>query len=670
MTTASNNLRPAPSARSGERAPRLAGRYGRLSAAGLCGALVVLVFLVGNATTLILGEKPPAVTMLTPPEPGAPPPERALLVIIDAMRDDASRDPALMPTMVALRQTSGHGILRVDALLPSTVAGIRALVTGLPAPPLSIFEDFGAANAGAGGLFAAARAAGKRSFVTGPSLWVELYGRWIDDSVTDTKLAGDDEAYLAAGLRALAEHRHQLLVVHLGQCDETAHRFGGRSPEYRQSLRWSDAALAQLLRAAGPGTAVVVATDHGVTSVGGHTALERTVRITPFVVLGPRFPRGELGTLAQTDVPSLLLQALGTKLPAAAPAADGPDALTFTLCLLIALLAALRGWGALALGHVATREAAWLALGVAAVLVVAASGFYAAAAWTAAAALSTTALWQRTSALRAPLFVFAVGVGFGALRLWDGFAHADDLTELPLGAALAALAPATLLVALPAGLLGRSWRTVQARLLVAWRAFRGRWGVLACAAIVLGTGQLLGGLALTGVAAGAIGTGALLGTLLGGRPARALWVGAACLFFATSLARLLGETASLSSTDVRVAYTLVDGPLGLTLAAFTYAFRMALPAWALCVGLAPWLARASAANLGSFAVGAAAALVGQTLPAALLLTAPADPIWVSLAVSTALRAGGELAFLFVGVAAAMAATGVRQPRAKASRLPR
>jgi hypothetical protein len=557
-------------------------RLRQIAAAGNSAALVLLVAVLAQAPVLFEDPPPDLPRSSSPTRPGgeAQPPapagaRRVLLVVIDGLRDDAV---AGMPRLDRLAREGGRGTARVESLIPSTVAGIRALAEGEVSPPASFLQDFGSPPAPRGGVFAAVRSAGLPTFAAGPRLWSDLYGRWLDRSVAVATVAGDDERVLRAGLAVLREGRPGLIVLHWNEPDDAAHLHGGDSPQYRRTLAWCDAALGRLLEQAGRETAVVITSDHGVTGRGGHAGPETDVVVTPLIVNGPGTRAGSLGEIRQRDVHRLLLGPLGLSLERA----TGSRSVSRwgAAFLLAALGAGVLLWGSLTAGTERRRAAFWLNAALWVALAVAVAGFHAAA-----------------------VLIALAGLVWGS---WRG--SRENL-----------VATASLVVA--GGLLG------LLRIADGW---------------VAGEAGLPGAGALAGVCVTGVVLGLWLGRSLSGG---ALRCGLACAAAPALLARLLGETVSLSTLDVRAAFQLVDGPLGLAGAVTAAALRQALPSLSLLLGLAPSLRRCPPETCGAFAAGLAAALAGQAAAGSLLLgESPAHSLGLLV------RLIGETSFLFLGSA--------------------
>jgi hypothetical protein len=597
-----------------------------LAVAGNAAALVLLTLVLARQDVLFgRGEPTP---LPAPVQQASAPASRVLLVVIDGLRADRVER---LPHLAALAQTGGRGTARVGSLVPSTVAGIRALAEGVVPPPASFTEDFGASTAGRGGIFAAARAAGRTSFAAGPRLWADLYGPWLDGSVAIGTVRGDDARILRAAAAAL--HRHELVVAHFGTPDDAAHQGGLLSGAYDAALLRCDVALEELLRQAPPGTAVVVTSDHGVSDRGGHAGPEPAVLEVPVVVRGPGLPSGDMGTLRQRDLHRLILAPLGLAMavPETAPRPGSPWGLVLAL---IAGAAATSIWSLVAAGAEPERAgfvlnaALWLALGLAFVMP-----------WLAIGVAVVALAWPLTP--WPPLPSPPVPRERGNVK--ETVVARDDLAS-------AGVAPFPL--SRSGGGDGRGGQGVRGLLLAG--------AALAALRLLDGLGALDSPLPLPSPLAqlATLLLGIASGLALRRAPGWLRGFGAVAL--PVLLARLLlGETPSLSTLDVREAFRLVDGPLGLPGAAAAALLRQALPFLAVLLGL---LARPPAdEEARGLAAAIGALLTGQAVVAALILGPDMELPGASLGLGLLVRLIGETTALFLGGAALLGWRLLRRP---------
>ena len=474
-------------------------------------------------------------------------------------------------------------------------------------PPASFTEDFGASRAGRGGIFAAVRTGERSSVAAGPRLWTDLYGPWLTGSTAIGTVQGDDPRVLRAAAGAL--RRHDLVVAHFGTPDDAAHQVGLTSGAYDEALARCDAALGELLRQAPPGTAVVVTSDHGISDRGGHAGPEPAVLDVPVVVRGPGLPSGELGSLRQHGLHRLILAPLGLRMTVSEPAPP-PQPWWGLAFALVAVAGATSVWSRVAAGTEPERArftlnaALWLALGLAFVLP-----------W--------LAMWVAVAALLGVSFARSPSPGRAG---GDGRGGQGVRGLLLAGCALAALrlldASSSLDAPLPLP-------SPLARL----------------ATLLLGIAT---GLALRRTPGWLQGLGAAALPVL--------------------LARLfLGETLSLSTLDVREAFHLVDGPLGLPGAAATALLLQAFPFLALLLGLLA--SPPSEETLRGLVAGMGAALAGQAFVAALLLRPEMDATAASLGLGLLVRLIGETTALFLGGAALLGWRRLRPPGGRPRPLP-
>jgi hypothetical protein len=595
-------------------------RIQRVAVAGNSAALVLVILVLALGPRLF-SEAPSGFSVRTAAPAGPPAARGVLLFVVDGLRRDFAFDPARMPCFARLARQGGRGTARVESLIPSTVAGIRTLAEGRVPPPVSFLEDFRSSRAKDGGIFAAAAAAGHRTFAAGPRLWADLYGPWLEGSASVTTVGGDDERIVRA---ALAEVRKGggFQVVHCSEPDDAAHLAGPFSPGYARAARHCDDALNALVAAGGPGLAVLATADHGVSDRGGHAGPEPEVTRVPVAVAGLGMPRGDLGEIRQSDLGRLILAPLGLARGTEAPSPaqrgrDGEGVVLLALAGLLALGSALVHWT-----HLATAErnrvpstvlngALWISLGLAI------AGYRTAAVAVALGAL--VGLTLRTStALGTPAcsrqLIFTCRQDAGApSRGISGLGVRAGLIALSTGLAAGALRLAD-------GLFSTGTGLPPAALIVA----------IALLAVLLGW--------------------------LAGHRLSPLASGLAAALVPPALARILGETASLSTLDVRLAFRLVDGPLGLPGAVTAAALQPALPFLAFLAGffLSGTLSRRHPSQAGGFGAGMAAALAGQAAAAAVAFAAAGGAgAGAAVALGLLVRLAGEVNGLFLGSAAAL-----------------
>jgi hypothetical protein len=213
--------------------------------------------------------------------------DRVVLVIVDGLRDDVSR--SAMSNLQTMRQYGADFTL--IAPQPSlSYPNWTTILTGAPPEISGVTTNWYDTRVDAPTLMDAARLAGKRVAVVGPSDFATLYATapgpdvvlrdWPKNGYL-TKTLVDD------ALRLFKERDPELLVVHLPDVDEAGHSFGGASPKYAAVANKVDEDLKRLAQALpADGTAIIVTADHGQIDSGGHGGWEPDVIRVPFVMTG------------------------------------------------------------------------------------------------------------------------------------------------------------------------------------------------------------------------------------------------------------------------------------------------------------------------------------------------------------------------------------------------
>ncbi len=603
-------------------------RWGHVHRLGLAGNVVALAAIVlvccngdlllserqGSARSMMADGCGPAVDRTAANAAGGWA-EQLVLVVIDGLRADAAFDPQQMPFLSQLAAQHGRATARVESLIPSSIAGIATITTGDIPPPISFLSDFGAAAAQQGGVLQAVAASGGRCFVAGPTLWTDLYGEWVAAAELDATFGQGDQRLTAAALAAIHSAQYRLVVLHLGRVDAAAHHFGLDSAQYAAAASACDQAIAQVRAVLPADAGLIVTSDHGNTRTGGHAGPEPAVLMTPLVVVGEQLP-AMTGEVTQSSIAGLMAESLGVArhMPAGVPRCAatcnarrvGSSALErfgaivlVTLCGL-ALCSAASGRDSGSRQAFALNSVVWLSLGFAMFVHVGAA-VSAGLAVFAAAAISTR---FRIS----PVIIgcCVIGAAVGALRLGDGVAALNESADAP---------------ALPHTVVGLS------------------------APLAFTIGQVP--LAAVFLLSIAVGTG--LKEILRRTGFHA--VGGAALAVAyVVLSRVLGETVSLSSIDVRTGFCLIQWPGGLLWACLLVIANQAIAAAGLLLGSRAAIVSLAAKDFGGLASGAAAVLLGQLLiVAGLFAYTTTGQTIQALGLGLLIRVIAESSYFFLGL---------------------
>lgn len=232
-------------------------------------------------------ESPYARLDLPPTADGAVESSRTVLVIIDGLRLDASRN---MGTLERLRNYGSDLVLTAPqpslsypnwtTILSGASPYISGVVTNWhegPAPVETVFDTL--------------QRAGRTTVFVGPEDFEQLFG--VSVKTTANYMRKWDKRYMTAeyvdaALALVAEHDPQALIVHLPDVDEAGHAQGGASAGYSQTVARIDADLGRLVDRLQDGhTTFVVVADHGHIDTGGHGGWEAEATQVPCIVAGP-----------------------------------------------------------------------------------------------------------------------------------------------------------------------------------------------------------------------------------------------------------------------------------------------------------------------------------------------------------------------------------------------
>ena len=225
---------------------------------------------------------------LTDPIPDAAP-RRVVVVLIDGLRDDASRTMASISGLRA-RGADVHLTVPQPSLSYPTWTTI---MTGAPQQISGVTTNWFEGPVKVETLLDVAAGSGRTVAVSGPVDLDEMFsasevatasatiewpeGEYVSDQIVDNALALDAEVGGA-----------DFLFVLLPDVDNTGHDFGGASPEYAEVVGKVDADLTRLIEGLDDGaTTFVVLPDHGHIDTGGHGGWEDPVIHTFAALAGP-----------------------------------------------------------------------------------------------------------------------------------------------------------------------------------------------------------------------------------------------------------------------------------------------------------------------------------------------------------------------------------------------
>ncbi|MDO8848762.1 MAG: alkaline phosphatase family protein [Coriobacteriia bacterium] len=225
---------------------------------------------------------------LADPIPDAQP-RRVVLVLIDGLRDDASRTMASISGLRA-RGADVHLTVPQPSLSYPTWTTI---LTGAPQQISGVTTNWYEGPVEVETLFDVAVGSGRSVVISGPVDLDEMYS--ASEVATATSLIEwDNDAYSSDKVvdNALALDAEvggaDFIFVLLPDVDNAGHNYGGSSAEYADVVAKVDVDLARLIEGLDDGaTTFVVLPDHGHIDVGGHGGWEEPVTRTFAALAGP-----------------------------------------------------------------------------------------------------------------------------------------------------------------------------------------------------------------------------------------------------------------------------------------------------------------------------------------------------------------------------------------------
>ena len=258
---------------------------------------------------------------------GEPIVERAVLIVLDGVRLDVSRE---MRELQALAERGSAGTTR--SAQPSLSNPNRAVfVTGAWPEVNGVTNNSFFRPPPIDSLFSLAAEAGLPRAAAGSPFWARAFGEYLEGNLlfqkkysphpADTKaIAAWQADQCREAERFLASRPIGLLVADITAADGAGHDFGGESETYREVAQEVDHCLGLLVNALDNGrTAFAVVSDHGHIDRrggGGHGGSEREVVEVPLVFTGQGIRQARGWQANVVDIAPTLCVLLGLPLPA------------------------------------------------------------------------------------------------------------------------------------------------------------------------------------------------------------------------------------------------------------------------------------------------------------------------------------------------------------------
>ena len=262
-----------------------------------------------------------------PPVPGRsfgePFGEQVVFVLIDALRNDTSLKPEVMPTLNQLRNQGASA--KMHSQTPSySSPGYGVLLTGAwpylsDAPAFNLdYENiypFTQDN-----VFSSAKRHGLRTAASGYYWFEQLIPKDALDIgyFTSEEDHQADRAVVDAAIPWLESREYDLILIHLDQVDYAGHHEGGPQGEgWEQAASRVDALLAEIVSEMDLSEDVlVICSDHGQIDQGGHGGHDAITLEEPFIMVGKGIKSGVYEDILMVDVAPTLAALIGINLPA------------------------------------------------------------------------------------------------------------------------------------------------------------------------------------------------------------------------------------------------------------------------------------------------------------------------------------------------------------------
>lgn len=258
---------------------------------------------------------------------------KVILVLSDGLRYDTAIEQ--MGFLGHLVESNLADLYKIIGELPSMSRPMYETThTGLPVIKHGVYSNYVVRRSNQPNIFQAAKDAGKTTAAVAYSWFSELYNRAPYDLVEDCEVDNEslliqhgrfysDDAYPDTELFATAgmlvrKFNPDYLLVHPMGMDDTGHKYGADSKEYRVHAIRQDVILANLIPEwIERGYNIIVTSDHGMNVDKMHGGTTPDVREVPLFIIQPEtLGKGDTGeTVSQLQLAPTVCKLLGVPIP-------------------------------------------------------------------------------------------------------------------------------------------------------------------------------------------------------------------------------------------------------------------------------------------------------------------------------------------------------------------
>ncbi len=270
-----------------------------------------------------------------------------LIFVLDGVRADVFYN-TLKPNIDGFGSWANLTNVQCSTLLSVSRAGYGVISSGVNTSESQIIanENMGAFTADS--LWKCAIRHGRTTAFVGSETWHELFGEWMNYSITFSQSvpgqaalvvnttsghapfeeeipAYSDEFVSTYSIGLVNSNLPTFTVVHFSETDEIGHENGSLSESYRNALMRQDTYIGEILSAYDAlgilnSTLVIVTSDHGQTDFPGkggeHGGIEPEALHTPLLMRGPRVVSGIYNDLhSQTSIAPTVASVMGWEIP-------------------------------------------------------------------------------------------------------------------------------------------------------------------------------------------------------------------------------------------------------------------------------------------------------------------------------------------------------------------